>query len=241
MRLSTRRILIPAIVVALCFASFAQAQMGGQRGPRMSPEEAAAVWTLQATHVAGTLDLSKDQTTTLVDAYKAARESYQTAYRERIQAAMADAGEGDRQARFRGMREAQQEVAKAEIAKLEKALSGLGEEKTKKAVAQLGTFSVEWDRMVHVIAGFNLGDKQGKALDLISTYNADYTAARNEAMSGAMSGGDRQAMRGVRQEHKTKLDDGLKAILSEEQMASWTTATQRRGRGGGGGGGRQGG
>ena len=229
MRLSTRRILIPAIVAALCFASFAQAQMRGQRGPRMSPEEAAAVWTLQATHVAGSLDLSKEHTTTLVDAYKAARASYQTSYRERMQAAMADAGEGDRQARGRAMREAQQEVAKAEIAKLEKALSGVGAEKVKKVVAQLGTFGGDWDRMVQVIAGFKLGDKQGKALDLISAYNADYTAARNEATAG----GDRQAMRGLRQEYRTKLDDGLKAVLSEEQMTSWTETTQRRGRGGG--------
>ena len=234
MRVSTRRILIPAIVVALCFAAFVQAQMGGQRGPQMSPEEAAAAWTLQATHVARALDLSKEQTTTLVDAYKAARESYQTAVREKMQEMRGGADEGDRQARFRGMREAQQEVAKAEIAKLEKALSGIGEEKTKKAVAQLGTFNGEWDRMVQVIAGFNLGDKQGKALDLTSTYNLDYTATRNEVMAS----GDREAMRGVREEHKTKLDDGLKAILSEEQMASWTQATQRRGRGGGG---RQGG
>ena len=83
--------------------------------------------------------------------------------------------------------------------------------------------------MVQVIAGFKLGDKQGKALDLISAYNADYTAARNEATAG----GDRQAMRGLRQEYRTKLDDGLKAVLSEEQMTSWTETTQRRGRGGG--------
>ena len=152
MRLSTRRILIPAIVAALCFASFAQAQMRGQRGPQMSPEEAAAVWTLQATHVAGSLALSKEHTTTLVDAYKAARDSYQTAVREKMREMRGGADEGDRQARFRGMREAQQEVAKAEIAKLEKALSGIGEEKTKKAVAQFGTFSGEWDRMVQVIS-----------------------------------------------------------------------------------------
>ena len=232
MRHSTRRVLISAIVAALCFAAFAQAQMRGRRGPQMSPEEASAVWTLQATHVAGSLDLSKEQTTTLVDAYKAARESNQTDVREKMEAAMADdAGEGDRQARFQAMREAREEVAKAEIAKLEKALSSLGEEKTKEAVAQLGTFSGEWDRMVQVIAGLNLGDKQDEALDLTSTYNADYTAARNEAMAS----GDREAMRGVRQEYKTKLDDGLKAILSEEQMVSWTEATQRRGRGGGGG------
>jgi hypothetical protein len=224
--------LISAIVAALCFAAFAQAQMRGRGGPQMSPEEASAVWTLQATHVAGSLDLSKEQTTTMVDAYKVARESYQTAVREKMEAAMADAGEGDRRARFQAMREAQEEVAKAEIAKLEKALSGFGEEKTKTAVAQLGTFSVEWDRMVQVVAGLNLGDKQDEALDLVGTYNVDYTAARNEVMAG----GDFQAMRGVRQEYKTQLDDGLKAILSEEQMASWTEATQRRGRRGGGGG-----
>jgi len=239
MKPSTRRMLIPAIVAVLCFATFAQAQTRGQRRARMSPEEAAAVWTLQATHVAGTLDLSKDQTTKLVDAYKSARENYVASYRERMEAVMSDAGQGDRRARSRAMREAQQEVAKAEIAKLEKALSGVGDEKVKKAVAQLGTFSGEWDRMVQVIAGFNLGDKQAKALDLASTYNADYTAARNEAMAG----GNFQAMRDLRQEYKTKLDDGLKSILSEEQMTSWTEATQRRRRSGvdRGGGGQRGG
>jgi len=235
MKPSTRRILIPAIVAALCFAAFAHAQTRGQRRPPMSQEEATAVWTLQANHVAGTLDLSKEQTAKLVDAYKTARESYQTAYRERREAAMADAGQGDRRARSRAMREAQQEVAKAEIAKLEKALSGIGEEKVKKAVAQLGTFSGEWDRMVQVIAGFKLGDKQAKALELVTTYVVDSTAARNKAVAS----GDFESMRGIGREQRTKLDDGLKAILSEEQMASWTEATQRRRRGGMPGGGRQ--
>jgi hypothetical protein len=103
-------------------------------------------------------------------------------------------------------------------------------------VAQLGTFSNDWDRMVQLIATFKLADKQTKALDLISAYMVDYTAVRNKAIAS----GDFQSMRTVAQEYKTKLDDGLKPILSEEQMAKWTEATAARSRRGGGRGGQGG-
>ena len=225
MKISTRRILIPAIVVALCFAAFVQAQTPRRGRPRMSQRETVAAWTLQATHVAGTLALSEEQTAKLVDAYKQVRE---TSLREKIEEARENIDPADREARSRAIREAREEVAKAEMAKIEKALSGLDEEKVKKAVAQLGTFSSEWDRMVRIVAGLKLGDKQAKALELVTAYIVDYTAARNEASAS----GDREATRRLRQELSTELEDGLKAILSEKQMAFWNDMTSRRGRGG---------
>jgi len=228
MKISARRILIPAIVVALCFAAFAQAQTRGRGRPRMSQRETEAAWTLQATHVAGTLALSEKQTAKLVDAYKQVRESYPTSIREMMTEVRRNVELGTGEARSQAIREAREEVAKAEIAKIEKALSGLDEEKVKKAVVQLGTFSSEWDRMVRIVAGLKLGDEQAKALELVTAYIVDYRAARNAAMPG----GDREAIRGLQQDHRTKLEDGLKTILSEKQMAFWNDMTSRRGRGG---------
>ena len=192
----------------------------------MTPKELEDAWTLQATYVAGTLALSEEQTAKLVDAYKAAREGYQSAFRGLIQAANMLFGEDSGHWEpCKVVHKSQAEAAETEIAELEKALSGIDKEKLRTAVVQLGTFSREWDRMVRVIAGFNLGDKQDKALELISTYNVDYTAAVNETMAAR----DFRAVSGVQKEHKARLDDGLKAILSKKQMTSWTKATPRRG------------
>ena len=228
MRPLTRSVLILALVAALSFATSVQAQeMRGQRGPQMSPEDAQAAWTLEASHVAGKLGLAEEETTKLVDAYKKARESYNEAVgkaREEVRANAADTE--DRQA----MREAQEKITKAETEKFAKAVGAfLDEAKAKTAVTQLGTFSGSLDRMVNVIAGLKLDKvKQSEALDLVSAYVVESTAARAKAMAS----GDRESMRTMFQEQRTKLNEAMAKILSEEQLTKWTEATARRGRGG---------
>lgn len=230
MRPLTHLVLILALVAALCFATSVQAQqMRGQRGPRMTPEEAQAAWTLEASHVAGKLGLSKEETTKLVDAYKKVRESYSTAVREAMEEVMANAaGTGDRQAIREAMGEVQGKIAKAETEKFAKALGAfLDKEKTEKAVTQLGAFSGSLDRMVNVIAGLKLDKaKQAEALDLVNAYVVESTAARRKVMAS----GDFESMRTVFQELRTKLNEAMAKVLSEEQLAKWTEATARRGR-----------
>jgi hypothetical protein len=129
------------------------------------------------------------------------------------------------------MREAQEKATKSETEKLAKTVGAfLDKDKTAKAVKQLGGFSSQLDRMVNIVAGLKL-DKatQAKALDIVSAYDAEYTAARRKAMAS----GDREAMRAARQEQGAKLNEAMGKVLSEEQMTKWTAATSRRGRGGG--------
>ena len=217
---------IPALVLAaaLCFATSVEPQRVVEvRRPRMSPEQTQAAWTLQANHVAGKLELSKEQTTKLVDAYKKARESYNETVRKARQEARASVDSGDRRARFQVMRDAQQKVTKAETEEFAKAVGAfLDEEKAKTAVKQLGTFSRELDRMVNVIAGLELDEsKLAKALDTVSTYVVESMAARARAMASP----DMEALTVLR-EQRTKLNEAVAKLLSKEQLTMWNEATE---------------
>jgi len=231
MRPFTRSILVLALVAVLCSAMSVQAQQArgprGPRGPRMAPEQTQAVWTLQASHVAGKLKLSKEETTKLVDAYKKARESYNEALRKVREEARAGADTEDRQAVRQAMREGQQKVTKAETGKFAKAVGAiLDKEKTKLALKHLGTFSGSWDRMVYTIAGLKLDEeKQAKALDIVNAYVVELTAAREKAIAS----GDRGSMREVFQKQRAKLNEAMGKVLSEEELAKWTEANARRG------------
>ncbi len=187
-----------------------------RRGPQLDPEKAQAAWTLAARGVANDLGLSKKVTSQLIDAYKAARESYQKAMEELR-------GTGDRG--FEGFRE----LAGKERGKLETALKGfLNDKQAAEAIASLGTFNREWDRFLDVIAGFNLDDeKLFKALALVSTYVVDFDKARSSAMASQ----DWESIRTAREELKGKLDSGIAEVLSKEQLATWNEATAPRRRG----------
>lgn len=202
----------------------------GRGGPQLAPEKAEAARKLQADCVAKELGLSEKSAEGLVDAYKAARTTYDAGVRE----LSAEQG-GDRMGRFQAFRELQEE----ERGKLEEALKGfLKPEQVGQALTSLGTFSRQWDRYADTLGGFGLEDgKLYPALDLTCKYVIASDKARREAMASM----DFQSMRGATQELKAKLDAGLAEILSEEQLAKWKTATAGRGRGGPGGGGPRGG
>jgi len=183
--------------------------------PQLDPEKAQAAWTLAARGVANELGLSKKVTSQLVDAYKAARESYQKALQ-----GLSGGGGG-----FQAFRD----LAGKERGKLETALKGfLSDEQAAKAMTSLGTFNREWDRLLDVLAGFNLDDKKlFKALALVCTYVVDYSKAANTAMANQ----DWQSIRTARETHKGKLDSGMAEILSQEQLTTWNEATAPRRRG----------
>ncbi len=205
---------IVGLIFLLGGATEVSAQFRG--GPQLDPEKAQAAWTLAAQGVANDLGLSKKVTSQLIDAYKAARESYQKAMEELR-------GTGGRG--FEGFRE----LAGKERGKLETALKGfLNDKQAAEAIASLGTFNGEWDRMLDVIAGFKLNDKNlFTALALVRTYVVDY----NKAVSAAMASQDFQSMRSARETHKATLDSGMAEVLSKEQLATWNEATAPRRRG----------
>ena len=213
-------------ITVLCAS--AAAQRGG--GPRMDPAEQAAAWKLEAGGVAHGLELDGAATAKLAEAYATARASQREGMAE-----IRSTGE-----RGPGMFQVMQELNAKESGKLGKALGEfLSDGQVTKALAPLGTFNNQWDRMASAIAGFELPeDKLQLALSLIQTYVVDSDKARQEAIAAM----DFQSMRAANEELKARLDEGLKLLLPQEDLATWTEATafRRRGGRGGGGGGRQG-
>lgn len=231
---------IALIAVAVVFGIGAvAANAQGPGGPQLSPEEREAAWELQAKGVAKDLGLADDATAKLVEAYKAARKSHQEAL-----AGLAGGGApggggalggGGGAERFQAF----QKLNEEHRAKLKEALSGvLNEEQAGKALASLGTFNRQWDRMVDTLAGYGLdAEKQAKGLSLIAAYVVEADAA----MAKARESGDFQAVRTAAQGLKEKLDSGMAEVLSAEQLAEWKTATAFRGGRGGAGRGPEGG
>jgi hypothetical protein len=220
---------LAALTTIAAFAVAANASAQGRGGPPMDPEKQAAAWKLESQGVAHELSLDDAAAMKLAEAYAAARKA-QGAEMETLR------GTGERGP---GMFQQMQEINAKERSKLGDALNGfLTEEQTTKALAPLGTFNNQWDRMADVISGFKLEDeKLYKALALISKYVVESDEAREKAMAS----GDFQSVRDSMQELKAGLDKSLADVLSEEQLATWTEATASRGgRGGGGGGGRGG-
>lgn len=223
--MNIKKIVVGLVVgaITLSFAGSVMAQRGGGQG--LSPEKRDAAWGIEAGGVAQQLKLSDEKAAKLTAAYKAARTSQGEAMRELR--ATAERGPG--------MFQEMQALNEAELGKLKKSLAGdLSDDEITGALASLGTFSTQWDRLVDVFASFGLGDdKQGKGLALIAKYVVDSDKARAEAIANM----DFQSMRGAMQTLKGELDTAIAATLSEEQLATWKEKTAQRGRGGRGGGG----
>jgi alpha-beta hydrolase superfamily lysophospholipase len=204
MKSFTRSVLILAMVAALCSAAAVQAQLS-----QMSPEQAQAVWALQAQHAAGKLELSEEQTTQLVAAYQTARGSYNAAMGKAWQASRAKKGSGHQW---------WLKVSKAETEKFAGALDAfLSEESAKKAIERLGTFDRQWDAMVKGTAALNLEQKQADALEAISTYVQDRAALSKTKADGRRGYGALLV----------KLRNSLKTILSDAQIVQWDNAVAR--------------
>jgi hypothetical protein len=228
--------MIALIAVAVVFGLGAvAANAQGPGGPQLSSEDREAAWELQAKGVAKDLGLADDAAAKLVDAYKTARRSHQEALAGLAGGGGGALGGGGGAERFQAF----QKLNEEHRAKLKEALSGvLNEEQAGRALASLGTFSRQWDRLVDTLAGYGLdGEKQAKGLSLIAAYVVEADAA----MAKAREGGDFQAIRTAAQGLKDKLDTSMADVLSAEQLAQWKTATVFRGGRGGPGRGPEGG
>ncbi|MCD6288171.1 MAG: hypothetical protein J7M12_03560 [Candidatus Hydrogenedentes bacterium] len=221
MNRSTVTCIIGATLIAMSIAGPSYAQKTGRN--KAGKEEASAVWKTQATFVANTLNLSAAQTAKLVDTYTNVRAEFA----KTMAAKRKSAGAGDAKSKSTGrvevIRQLKKDAATTAIPKLKEALNGVDKDKVKLALAQLGSFSTEWDRMVRVIIGMKLGDKQDKALAATGKYIVAVSAAEQKSS-------DVKSFRGVQKEYKAKLDEAMKNILSEEQMDKWTKATSTRAR-----------
>ncbi len=210
------------LAVAAAFSLCAIAQ--GPGASRLADADREAAWTLQAKGVAASLELTMDEAVKLNEVYSASRTSLEAAVEK-----LADSGE-----RGPGRFEAYRKAADEERAKLKTALAEfLPPEAAEKATATLGTFSRQWDRMAHTLAGFGLDDeKLNMALELVAGYVVESDAAMREAFAQQ----DWQSVRTKVQESKSSLDTALAEVLSEEQLATWKeTTTMRASRGDGNG------
>ncbi|UCD75662.1 MAG: EF-hand domain-containing protein [Phycisphaerales bacterium] len=229
--------------------------MGRARGPqqfgRLTPERAEAAWKLQAGGVAHGLALNEANTAKMIEAYVKARKSYADGVQKLRDERRSDpdrarggegGGRGDRDAggergaggragrpgddSRQNMRDQMQELLKTEQEKLEAELAMfLAGDQLKYAAYVLGSFDSSWDRMVDMIAGFELGrDKTMKALKPIEVYIAETTKLRGTGERGANA----QPMREARQ----KMDKAMESILDERQMARFRRSGAGRGMGG---------
>ena len=220
------------LLVVFLFATATAHAQGPGRAARMTPEQLKAAWTLEAKHVAGKLELAEEATGKLVKAYTDAQTAYGEAVNKKREEMRAEGG--DREGARGAIRTAFEEIRKSERDKFAAALAAfLTEEQAKKAVDQLGGFNNSLDRMVHVLAGFKLEDKQAKAFDLVFAYSLE------QAKLWTPGAGEQQDFAALREKMtalNTKLDTDLAQILSNEQLETWKQATTFRGRQAGGGG-----
>lgn len=223
----------------------------GMGGPQLNPERSAAAWKLQAEGVAKRFDLDPTSTTTVVDAYAAARKENQAVAdkaREEMRKEMEN-DSGDRREMMRKMMVKQDEIQTASRESLKKAISGvLKGEQLDKAMKSLGSFNRQWDQAVDAVAFFKLDPaKQQKALEAIEDYTLTQTEIGNKMRAmfeiGDMSGG--QKLREDMDNARKTCIDAVKPMLTQEQAIKFEESLPRgmggmggmRGPGGGPGGG----
>jgi len=211
-----------AMIAMACLVCVdAMAQRGG--GIQISQEKLDEIWRAQADGIGREIKLDKEKIAKVVAAYKASRE----AQAKEVQELFAGGQRGP------GMFQEMREINETESGILkDNLMKFLSEKDSDTAVASLGSYNRQWDRLVSTILGFELEDaKQKKALELIAGYVVESNKARDEAIAS----GDFQSIRTASEELKGMLDMSIASLLSKEQVETWKTATERRRRGGGGG------
>jgi hypothetical protein len=163
------------------------------------PENARAVWSVQARHVASELELEREAAWGLVRAYVSARQEHLDKVKDLPR-------EPESMRKFMEIRD---EAASA----LEKSLvEALGEEKGKKASAALGGFSFFFD---HIVA------------DILAAHNKSLTAlfkyeeAGIKAMKEARESGSWEGMREKLRAPLVELGKQAASIYSEQQLNEW--------------------
>jgi len=171
---------------------------------------------LQAETVARELDLSEELRGKLVAAYQEARRAHQASTREQLREAVTG---GDRRGAAREMLQLNPEHRQ----KLEAALKGfLTEEQATRALASLGSFDRQWDRMVIALADLGLAEEK---LEVGLSHLNAYAAAADQGRRSAAGAGDLRGFRSAAQEARSKLEGELAQLLTEEQLKKWKDET----------------
>lgn len=201
-RISSVRLLIVMVVAAVAFVlaapSHAQEDERWQLF-RKPPENARAVWYMQARTVSSELELDRDASRQLMRTYGSARQ----AHLEKIEA-LPQTQEAFQQV---------MEIGREARSSLEKSLvEALGEEKGKKAAALLGAFNFFFD---HIVADTLAA--QNKSVSSILKYQAAFGKIMREAFEAGSFDGVQEKLRLP----TVELGKQATLIWSEQQLAEW--------------------
>ncbi len=191
-------LLFAAVAFALAAPSHAQEDERWQLF-RKPPENARAVWYIQARAVASELELDRDASRQLMRTYGSARQ----AHLEKVEA-LPQTQEAFQQV---------MEIGREARSSLEKSLvEALGEEKGKKAGALLGAFNFFFDHMVaDTLAAEN------KSVAAILKYQATFGKVMREAFEAGSFDGVQEKLRPP----TVELGKQATLIWSEQQLAEW--------------------
>ncbi len=218
--------------VILSFATLATAQDAPRRGPgegrppanqpeqrAIPPERARAAWDAQVKTATADMNLEAEKLKALTTAYADQRKAHADAVEQlrrelRERASEAD-GEGRGREAMAEMQEAIQKLNTDHRANLRKAFAeDLTSGQTDRALESLGTFNMQWDRMVDSLNQFKLDDAKGAKANLAVK---DYVVAINKIRES----GNRETAREDMQAARTKLTAALKDQLNDEQLAEF--------------------
>ena len=178
---------------------------------KVTGKKTRKVMKLQAMSIAKELNLSEENSLKLVEIYRAARKNLKKSL-----AALPD--EADK----KKARMASDEVKRAERRNLESEFKEIMDEKqAETAMIILASFNPRYDRYVKILAEMDLNEeKMYSAMKSVNIYITEYQKARNQAdADGTRLSADTAKML------KKQLDEGLTAILNEEQLVIWLEAS----------------
>ncbi len=195
-----------------------------QQPPRLTPEQAQAVWQIQAEGVAKRLGFGEEKTEVLVSSYLTSRENFARASRKMRENARDRRGDeggfgGDRRGRG-GNAQAllNRELISAERQKFATALENvLSQGQVKKVMSSLGSPNRRWDLMVHVLKGYELSAENAAAA---YEHVEDFVLATSKVRPGdkRINREDREAMANTMKAAEDTLREKLSTILDEKQM-----------------------
>lgn len=178
-----------------------------------SQKQLESLWNFQVQSATKDFNLSQDKLKKLQELYVITRKNQREAIKELPE-------ENDKQKSRLAIIEVNQKEKSNLQAQLKNVLT---EEQIAQVIPLLGSFNPRYDSYTELIMSLELDEeKNSAAMKLIGEYIINYDKARQQADSS----GERFSAK-VSSELKSKLDNGLKNILTSEQYDRWLEATSK--------------
>lgn len=207
-----------------------QERGSGGLGADLPVERARAAWESQAAMVSRMLGLGAEKAAGVSKAYTESRAAHQKVSDTLREEIRVKREEGAAPESFREVQRKMEEAVKSEREKLRSALGAhLTPEQTTRAMGVLGTFNRQWDALTDAVLEMRLdAAKQGAAMTALQEYVSSLSGMRGEE--------NKDAPRISLHESRAKLQEAMKAVLTQEQYAKFEATLGGGGRPGGSGG-----